>query len=89
MTWSRYLTGTGVESMPLVAGASTSAHGWVQLEYCCMVDEEPPCSGVCSEDTLAVVPLGKRYVSALYKVFNALEHTYTSGEQAYAVFAGE
>eukprot|EP01043_Picozoa_sp_COSAG02_P015947 COSAG02_NODE_691_length_18445_cov_23.541099_12_plen_784_part_00 len=81
-----YLTGTHVEPMPNTAG-SVLTSGWVHNYYCCVDGEEPPCTQVCSEEQLAVVPVSTRYVSSMYLVFNALENANTKAEQLYAIGA--
>ena len=43
-----YVVGMDLARGSLVGGTSYSSTGWVQLEYCCVEGELPPCTGVCS-----------------------------------------
>jgi CRP-like cAMP-binding protein len=91
-----YIIGTSNELMPTISLSdelsSWEGRGWVQAEYCCSDGELPPCDGgassrPCSVEMLALVPIGDRYITSLYYVFNALEAANTNSERGFAVFA--
>lgn len=85
-----YYVGTANDAPTTLGdGIPHMSQGWVQREYCCLNGEAAgECEGMsCSTSQFANVPLGQRYISSLYYVFNALERAYTQAERGYAVFA--